>query len=142
MTDTTNREPAVENPCPHIADHPNLMEWLSLGEPCSGCGTKAGHEHLVGCDHAVCLVTGQQREACQSGFLPWHDEDPASHSCGDDMWPGFDRAARDAINAGWFTTLGSTDAVGRDHPDAIPDYSRLHRDADWDSVTHTWRPLH
>jgi hypothetical protein len=129
----------VQNPCPQIADHPILMDWLSLGEVCCGCSARPGREHAVWCDQARCLVTGQQREACRKG-LGWHDEDPETHSCGDDMWPGFDREARDAINAGWFTTLGGTAPVERDHPGAIPDYTRLYRDAAWDRSTHTWRP--
>lgn len=133
------------NPCPQIADHPNLMRWLQLGRPCS-CGADAGQAHDEDCDHARCMATGYQRLMC--GAVVLHDEgvftvggDQPGHDCGTDIWPGFDREARDAINAGWFTTLNGSASVERDRPDAIPDYIRLRSEATWIPTTLAWEPI-
>lgn len=138
-----NQKPTftVENPCPQAEPYPNLMEWLGVGEVCCGCSAKPGQEHLVWCDHAICLVTGQQRAMCQSG-LGWHDEDPETHNCGDDVWPGYDRSTRDAINNGWFTLGDQFDIkVPIGHPDAQPDLNRTTIvGAKWNRQTLTWEP--
>jgi hypothetical protein len=106
--------------------------------PCRDCGAQAGSLHDDGCDMAKCLHTGQQRLACRA-IGPLLGQEP--HDCGKDWWAGYDRDEDQAAAYGlwcYCPPVGSPVPCGADHPDAIPNVTRLMRNGVWDRKKCYW----
>jgi len=108
---------------------------------CPGCPAGIGEEHGDDCDHAICLVTGGQREMCRAvgGQLLGGEE---HDDCGADTWTGRAPGEAEAIEFGWWTV---DHGKGRGFvpcppgtPGAIPDTSRLITEARWDAAEQRW----
>lgn len=109
---------------------------------CPDCGVEIGQPHEDGCDVARCLSTGQQRLMCPAPHSGFHD-------CGQEIWTGLWPGTAECRDLGWFCywrdpapgeQYGEFVRCSADHPDAIDDLNRLHRDAHWNPNTGRWEP--
>jgi hypothetical protein len=87
---------------------------------------------------ARCLHTGQQQLACHAMSTILGQE---PHDCGEDVWPGYDRDMAQAAKYGlwcWCPPYGPPLPCGPDHPEAMPNVTRLMRNGTWDRERRAW----
>lgn len=120
-----------------------------LLENCPDCGAETSQLHAEGCDVARCLFTGRQRLMCDGlhveevmpgCYVPWD-------GCGQDAWTGTWPGETECAAFGWWAFFrppqppeqyGEWVPCEPDHPDAVPDFSRLQAECTWDRTRREW----
>ncbi len=108
--------------------------------PDPDCRAPLGAKHLVECDTAICVTTGQQR-ILHDEHLPLPDD----HICGQDVWTGHRHGVREAYEHNLFVRAATAD----DHPltgwipcgpgpDAVADLHRVASTGRWNPDRQRW----
>lgn len=127
--------------------------------PCRDCAAKIGEPHHHGCDVERCQCTGDQWIGC-GGYTDEHGspfcdcaddenydadgytihtcgQDP--HDCGSEVWDGVWPGYEETIGFGWFTWFAPPwRDCGPEHPQAVPNLTRLHLECDWNRGKRRW----
>ena len=147
IRERTNLEPSDEQT-------KRITDECFRNRPCRDCGVPIGQPHSDGCDVPICLWTGIQRLQCDGLDDPCDCEDANGysvegytihtcgqqlHDCGRQIWNGVWPGYSECIEYGWFTWFQPPwHECGPEHPQAVPDLTRLHRSCDWDRIRGRW----
>lgn len=115
--------------------------------PDPDCNAAIGEPHLMGCDVAICVMTGNQRilhadepPAAVTADLAGLPFDVDAHICGEDVWTGWRHGVTEATEHDLFVRMTPTGWMPcpAGLPGAVPDLDRVVRSGAWNAIRQLW----